>query len=375
MASEEDKRRLVERFKKASRHVLSREAELQQKQQQKRRHAERQRAPRERDDWRGDDEPETFAKIQRAARVRPPAPHTVPVDLPRGLVTAVHQGRVELDRGPARVAHRLLLEPGFHLVVGDEVACEPTDGPWRIVAVLPRRSWLARPDPGNEHRELLLAANVDFGVITAAVQDPPLRPGLIDRLLLALARGHVSPLLCVNKVDLLDAAEQAQLDATLQPYVDQGVPVLRCSASSGAGMLELREALRGRTCVFVGHSGVGKSSLLNALDPDGARSTGAVREHDGRGRHTTSASSLRQLAEGTRVIDTPGIRAFGLAALTRSELGAAFPELLRLAERCRFSDCSHAHEPDCAVRAAVASGSVGAARFAEYLRLLGEVED
>lgn len=374
MASAEDKRRLVERFSKAARHVLTREEELQQKQRHKQRQAQRQRAPRDRDDWRGDDEPETFAKIQRAAKARPPAPQAVPADLPRALVTAVHQSRVELDCGPARIAHRLLLDPRFQLVVGDEVACEPTDGPFRIVAVRPRRSWLLRPDPGNAQRELLLAANVDLGVITAAVQDPPLRPGLIDRLLLALQRGHVSPLLCINKVDLLDAAAQAQLDATLQPYVDQGVAVLCCSASSGRGLPELREALRGRTCVFVGHSGVGKSSLLNALDPDGARATGAVREHDGRGRHTTSASSLRLLADGTRVIDTSGIRAFGLAALQRDELAAAFPELAPLARQCRFGDCSHAHEPDCAVRAAVAAGSIGAARFAAYLRLLGEVE-
>lgn len=122
--------------------------------------------------------------------------------------------------------------------------------------------------------------------------------------------------------------------------------------------------------MFAGHSGVGKSSLLNALD-QGSRAIGDVREYDGKGRHTTTSSSLQTLADGTRVIDTPGIRSLGLEQLSRDELRAAFPDLQAFARVCRFGDCSHAHEPDCAVRAAVGSGRLSAARLSSWLRLIG----
>jgi ribosome biogenesis GTPase len=374
MASEEDKQRQLARFRKQMRHLTSRDEELQRKQQAKARRA--QQPKRQRDEWSEDDAGETFAKMRRAAATpRAGGARAVPDDLPRATVTAVHHARVDLDFAPARVAPRLLLDPRFRLVVGDEVAFERTDGPARVVALLPRRSFLARPDPGNAHKELLLAANVDVAVIVASVQDPPLRPGLIDRFLLALQRGSVAPLLCVNKVDLLDDAGRAALAAMLLPYVEQSVPVLHCSASTGQGVDELRAQLRARTCVFVGHSGVGKSSLLNAIDPEGGRSVGSVRAGDGRGRHTTAASSLRQLGDGTRVIDTPGIRAFGFDRLSVQELRDGFPELLPFAAGCRFADCTHAHEPACAVRAAVAAGQLSAVRFGSYLRLLAGMDE
>ena len=243
----------------------------------------------------------------------------------------------------------------------------------RIEGVVPRRSCLARSDPGNPHRELAIAANVDVAVIVAAAVDPPLRPGLVDRFLLGLERGGIDPVVCVNKVDLLDAEGARELEGLLVPYVELGLDVVRCSAAEGAGVDELRSLLRAKTCVFVGHSGVGKSSLLNALDPGGERSTGDVRAYDGRGRHTTTSSSLRELADGTCVIYTPGVRSFGLAQLTLPELRAAFPELEELASSCRFPDCTHVHEPDCAVEAALEEGRLHAARVDSYRRLAGEL--
>ncbi|MBK8096032.1 MAG: ribosome small subunit-dependent GTPase A [Planctomycetes bacterium] len=369
-SSEEDRRKQVARFKKQSKHWLTREQELQQQQQAKARKAGR--IKQRHDDWSADDDdPAVFEKIARPGRERPrPALSPAAIEgLPRGTVTAVHAGRVEIDFAPARLASAMVNDPEQRLAVGDEVAFEVTDGPPRIVARLPRRSVLARPDPGNEHRELVLAANVDLVVIVVAAADPPLRPGLIDRFLLALQRGGAAPLLCVNKVDLLDDAGRARLALMLQPYEELAVPVIRCSASAGLGIDELQARLRGRTCVFAGHSGVGKSSLLNAIDPAGGRATGAVRDFDGKGRHTTTAAMMRQLSDGTRVIDTPGIRALGLQELTRDELQAAFADLQAFAGGCRFADCSHAHEPDCAVRAAVAAGRLSAARHGSWLRL------
>jgi ribosome biogenesis GTPase len=357
-------------------HWLGRDEEQRRKQQAKaRRAAQRRERPRPSRQWDAADDGEVFEKIVRrggAAPARRNATADRTANLPRATVVAVHHGRVDLDVGAsARVAGRLFLDPEFRLAVGDEVAFTATEGPPRIEALLPRRSWLARPDPGNSHRDLVLAANVDVAVITVAVADPPLRPGLIDRFLLALAHGGVAPAVCANKVDLL--ADATELGRVLAPYAELQVPVFPCSATRQSGLAALRAHLAGKACVFVGHSGVGKSSLLNALDPDGARSIGAVRDHDGKGRHTTAWSSLRQLADGTRIIDTPGIRALGLDRLDSDQVRAGFPELAT-AGACRFTDCGHQQEPDCAVRAAAASGRIPAARYASYLRILQSLE-
>ncbi|MGB3966457.1 MAG: ribosome small subunit-dependent GTPase A, partial [Planctomycetota bacterium] len=287
-----------------------------------------------------------------------------------GTVTAVHRNGIEIDGQPARLGSDLVLDPGMRPVVGDEVGFVSTDGPPRAVSVLPRRTVIARPDPGNPHARLVLAANVDVAVIVVAARDPAPRPGLIDRYLVALHRSGIEALVTANKIDLLDADGRAALAGLLAPYPELGVAVLRCSADTGEGMDLLRERLRGRTAVFLGHSGVGKSSLLNALDPQGQRRIGDVRAYDGKGRHTTTGAAMRRLSDGLAVIDTPGVREFGLAALTPAELGEAFPEFAPHAGGCRHRDCSHLHEPLCGVRAAVAAGHVPAARYASYLRML-----
>lgn len=367
-SSEEDRRRLQARFGRQSKHVLTHEEELQRKQQAKASKAARSlRRPARRDAT--DDDPAPFERIRAPERRRPRVLAAAVDSLPRGIVTAVHAGRLEVDFAPARLATHLIVDPEQRLAVGDEVAIETTAGPCRVVARLPRRSVITRPDPGNAHRELVLAANVDLAVIVVAAVDPPLRPGLIDRFLVVLQRGGVAPLVFVNKVDLLDEVRRREVARTLQPYEELGVPVVMGSASSRVGTEELARRIHGRTCVFVGHSGVGKSSLMNLLDPSGSRAIGPVRASDGRGRHTTTSSALRQLVDGTRVIDTPGIRAVGLGEVSPAELQAAFADLQAFAGGCRFGDCGHANEPDCAVRAAVAAGRLPAARFASWLRL------
>lgn len=380
MASEQDKERLRRRAHKQMRHLISREEELQRRQAGKARRAAGQRPPppRAHGEWDEEDDPgEPFAPMRRQRR-RPaarPDSGPVPVDLPQATVTAVHQGRVDLDGVPARIGTRLLLDRAFRLVVGDRVVFQPTAGPPRVVGVLPRRSVLSRPDPGNPHRTLVLVANVDLAVIVVAAADPPLRPGLIDRYLLALAEGGVAPLVCVNKVDLLPSAADPDLQAQLSPYRDLAVPLVCCSAGTGAGIAELRGHLRGRTCVFVGHSGVGKSSLLNAMDPAGDRAVGDVQVRTGKGRHTTTGSQLWDLGDDTRVIDTPGIRAFGLDGLAPEQVRVGFADLAALARDCRFADCWHGDEPGCAVRAAAAADAAIGARHASYRRILASLAD
>ena len=214
----------------------------------------------------------------------------------------------------------------------------------RIEEVLPRRTVLSRADPGNPHLQRIIAANIDVVVNVVSLKSPPLRPGLIDRYLIATGRSGAEPLLCVNKIDLLENAEELH---PVRSFQAAGVPVILCSAATGEGIGQFLEALAGKLCVFAGHSGVGKSSLLNALDPELDLITGAVSAGNDKGRHTTTSSALYHLPGGAIVIDTPGIREFalwdadrarGLRVLSRPppHTPAPFP-----------SDCSHSHEPGC----------------------------
>jgi ribosome small subunit-dependent GTPase A len=287
------------------------------------------------------------------------------------------------------------------LCVGDRVEFRHTADERRerdeLVRVLPRRTVLLRREPRTRTMRAV-AANVDAVVIVVSVVSPPLHPRLIDRYLIAIEHSWVDrtratetaladapdpaqPVIAVNKVDLLDtlpkherAAELARLDA----YRAMGVPVVECSAARAHGLDDLRRALAGKTVVLVGHSGVGKSSLANALDPRLGARVGAIGTAANRGTHTTTTAQMYELAgvdglPGFRVIDTPGIRSFGLDDLSEAELRDSFPELRALRRSCRFNDCTHTHEPDCAVRDAVDAGTLHPERYETYRRLLEEI--
>lgn len=260
------------------------------------------------------------------------------------------------------------------LAVGDEVVVERLGDSHRVNAVLPRRSLLSRADPHLPRRRRAIAANIDLVVVVIAAKAPPLHPRLIDRYLVAAQDSGARPLLVVNKIDLLDAEERHATMARLQPYRSLGLPVLPCSAAGDEGLETVREELAGRTCVFVGQSGVGKSSLLNALG--GSAATGAVRDGDGRGRHTTTGSALHELPGDIRVIDTPGIRRFTLDGADPTTIAAGFAEFASHAAECRYRDCTHTHEPGCAVRRAVAAGTIPRSRYVSYRKLLlGDGDD
>ncbi|MBI5705550.1 MAG: ribosome small subunit-dependent GTPase A [Armatimonadetes bacterium] len=260
---------------------------------------------------------------------------------------------------------------GHRLAVGDLAHIADFGGNLKVVGLEPRRTKLARPDVANPHLERVIVANVDTVCIVVSVASPPLHPRLIDRYLIAIQHGGADPLLIVNKVDLLSGEElESELEKAV-PYAALDVPIYACSTQSGEGLDALRGALAGRTCAFVGHSGVGKSSLVNALFPDLKAKVGDLMSGYGRGAHTTSTSSLFEVGGGTRLIDTPGIRSFGLGKMSLAELLICFPEFE--AYRCKFRDCTHHHEPGCGVKAALASGAGSGERYQTYLRLLGEV--
>ncbi len=258
---------------------------------------------------------------------------------------------------------RLRCRPLYDLAIGDNVLFSPDRR--RVEQILPRRTALSRADPHNPHLERVLAANIDVVVNVVSLKNPPLRPGLIDRYLIAIAKSGADPLVCVNKLDLLAARDDLE---PLRRYQEIGVNVVFCSAATGHGLEELAALLAGKVCVFTGHSGVGKSSLLNALDSRLELTTGTVSDANEKGRHTTTGSAMYELPNGAVVIDTPGIREFGLWEVSSSDLRACYPEFA--AYRCAFSDCTHTHEPHCAVKAAVAAGEIPNVRYASYIRLL-----
>ncbi len=266
---------------------------------------------------------------------------------------------------------------------GDRVRFEVKDDGSRMIhSVQPRTTFLARPDPHNARRQRVIAANIDTVVNVVSVKNPPLRPRLIDRYLIAITEGGAKPLICVNKVDLIGESELVEELRCLDAYRDLGVETVLCSTRDGRGLDELRARLRGGLAVFVGHSGVGKSTILKRLvhtvegadiDLDGIRTADV--SHHGTGRHTTRLATLYELGEGTAIVDTPGIREFGLWNLDDETLRSYFPEFEELAVSCKFNDCSHSHEPNCAVRDAARDGRISAARLDTYLRIREELRE
>ncbi|MBR6853940.1 MAG: ribosome small subunit-dependent GTPase A [Fibrobacter sp.] len=240
-----------------------------------------------------------------------------------------------------------------------------------VVRVLPRKSELKRPGPRDSfYKQQTLAANIDQVVIVASVTQPEFNYGFMDRFLLAANLNDLPFVLVLTKMDLLPNGE-TDLSNDIRDFmkiVDKVIPV---SVKNGDGLDVLRNELLGKSSVFSGMSGVGKSTLINELVPHAELRTGDVRERDGKGRHTTTSSSLFDFPGGGYVIDTPGIRSIGLMDLEPETLAKIFPGFFEGDHfTCKFSNCKHLKEPGCAVRAAVESGKISEARYASYLRIL-----
>jgi ribosome biogenesis GTPase len=260
-------------------------------------------------------------------------------------------------------------------VIGDRVRFTPgVDGSGSIVEVLPRRNKISRPAPsgGASGREQVLMANLDRLWVVASLDQPPLNLAFVDRILAAARHQGVAAGLVLNKLDLPGAGDPTPVAAL---YESLGYPVRPCSARDGRGVGTLREDFAGRIGVLVGLSGVGKSSLVKALEPGLELRTAAVGERSGQGRHTTTVSRLYPLANGGYLADTPGMRSFGLWGMLQGELSDAFVDFDAHAPRCRFRDCLHQAEPDCAVREAVERGEVEEGRYRRYLGLLEELPE
>jgi ribosome biogenesis GTPase len=305
-------------------------------------------------------------------RVRTDAGETIDASL-RGRLKKVDVGR-RAD-GSIRRDTVDAAEQTLKLAVGDVVTLErdERDEVWTIRDILPRRSRLARRAPGGGRGERVVAANVDQVVVVFAAAKPEPHPRMLDRFLVIAEGNDLAARVVINKVDLV-AVDNVRTQFT--DYERAGYAVHYTSVKAKVGLGELHDVLRGRTSVLTGPSGVGKSSLINALYPGLDLRVGTISESVNKGRHTTVGGYAHPLPdmEGGFVVDTPGLREVGLWSLPPEVLDRCFPEFRPLIPRCRFADCQHAAEPECAVRAAVEQGLVSAARYESYRKLRAELE-
>jgi ribosome biogenesis GTPase / thiamine phosphate phosphatase len=265
-----------------------------------------------------------------------------------------------------------------NVVVGDLVMLQRTgtapnpESEGVIEELLPRRTRLSRASPGGAKREQVLMANLESLFVVMATHQPDFNPRLLDRFLVASSFNRLDAVICLNKCDLVDA-EAAQV--MLAPYQTAGYPTLLLSATSGVGLDGLLEVMTGKMSLFLGPSGVGKSSLLAAIQSGLELATRTISQATGKGRHATSYTELHKLDGGGYVADSPGVREFGLWGMEERDLPICFPEFHPWLGNCRFPDCSHSHEPDCGLKEAVEAGEINSGRYESYLRILESIRE
>jgi ribosome biogenesis GTPase / thiamine phosphate phosphatase len=293
--------------------------------------------------------------------------HTLP-----GLIVRSQSGFFEIDTQAGRVVAKVRgrlkksRQQSDLAVVGDRVRIRLVgDGTATIESVEPRIRVLSRRDPGRPIEQVIVA-NPDQAVFVLACVDPDPNLRTLDRLLVAAERGGIPAVICANKLDLVHKGDAREF---FSDYPRLGYPVIFTSATTGTGIKELRNALRGRLSVLAGPSGVGKTSLLNRLEPGLGRRTMEVSQATREGKHTTVFAELLPLSGGGHIVDTPGLKAFALWDIEPEEVDAYFPEIRGLVGGCAFSDCSHTHEPGCAVVQAVERGDISPQRYDSYLRI------
>jgi ribosome biogenesis GTPase / thiamine phosphate phosphatase len=290
----------------------------------------------------------------------------------QGLSSTVQAADGQLYRCATRRLLKTLSTDQRHVVAaGDRVMFRPAPGNQGLIErIEPRYGILSRATRGRQHT---IVANVDQLLIVSSAAEPYMKPNLIDRFLVSAEKNKIRPLIIINKVDLVDRASLQPISGV---YSQMGYRVLLVSAATGFGIDRLRRALTGRASAVAGQSGVGKSSLLNAVEPDWKLRVADVSDETQKGRHTTTTARLLPLACGGYVIDTPGIRQFQLWDVVREEVAGYYRDLRPFVNKCRFPDCTHTHEAACAVKDAVADGWLDARRYESYCHLFaGDVGD
>lgn len=300
---------------------------------------------------------------------------SIPEEGTPGRVFGIDPEGVEVDANGVR--YRCRIKGSFKkdpsdtknlIAVGDFVRFDPET--LQIIGIEPRYSILSRADNLRQRKEQLIAVNLDRVFITASILSPPLKPALLDRYILAARKGNMEPVIVINKIDLLETPEEkALLEEYKALYEKLGILFLAVSAETGEGMEGLRQAMQGKTSVFSGQSGTGKSSLIN-LVTKADLPTGPVTVKTEKGSHTTTRARLLPLEGGGCCIDTPGIRSFGVWDVKPEDIAKYFPEIEAAAKLCKFRGCSHTCEPDCAVLQEIENDTISPIRLASYFGLL-----
>jgi len=262
------------------------------------------------------------------------------------------------------------------LAVGDEVEIEmENEGENSVVItkIHERRNYINRKSPKANHQHHIVAANLDQSLMVATLKEPKTSQGFIDRFLVASEMYHVKPIIVFNKADLYKKKEQEKYEAWRAMYKAIGYTIILTSAKENTGIAELKELLKNKTTLISGHSGVGKSSLLNALLPELNLRTQDVSGWSGKGMHTTTFAEMFDIPGGGRIIDTPGIREFGVVGISKQELSHYFPEMRDRLNDCQFNNCLHINEPGCAIKEAVANGEITEDRYISYYNILESV--
>ncbi len=282
----------------------------------------------------------------------------------RGLVSVVQASDGKTYHCALRRLLKTLETDQRHVVaVGDQVQFRPDREKGLIERIEPRRGVLSRTSRDRQH---VLVANVEKMVIVASAAEPDLKPHLIDRFLVAAEQAEIEPVICINKIDLI---EPGSLQPMVGVYAQMGYEVLQVSATSGLNLTRLCDTLHDCASVVVGQSGVGKSSLLNVIEPGLGLRVGTVSRETQKGRHTTTTARLISLSIGGFIVDTPGIRQFALWDITPEEVAGLFRDIRPYVTYCRFPNCTHTHEADCAVKASVADGRLDARRYESYCHM------
>ncbi|HYC28938.1 MAG TPA: ribosome small subunit-dependent GTPase A, partial [Chitinophagaceae bacterium] len=264
------------------------------------------------------------------------------------------------------------------VAVGDEVelVLEGGDeGTAVITEIHGRRNYINRQSPKGKHQHHIVAANLDQSMLIATLREPRTSQGFIDRFLIACEAYHVPAVIVFNKADLYRKKESDQFGFLKEMYEDVGYNVVLCSTKEGTGLDDIKEMLRGKITLLSGHSGVGKSSFINYLLPELKIKTQDVSGWSGKGIHTTTFAEMYDLPFGGRIIDTPGMREFGLVDISRQELSHYFPEMRELLNNCQFNNCLHLEEPGCAVKNALEEGKIFPERYFSYCNIFDSIEE
>ena len=263
------------------------------------------------------------------------------------------------------------------VAVGDEVEVEIEDEAEKtamITAIHPRHNYINRQSPRQKHQHHIVASNLDQSLLVATLKEPRTSQGFIDRFLVASEMFHVKALIVFNKSDLFKQKEQEKFEQMKAMYETVGYKVFLTSTKENTGIEQLKEELKNKTTLISGHSGVGKSSLLNVIFPDMNLKTQGISGWSGKGQHTTTFAEMFDLSFGGRIIDTPGMREFGLVDISKQEVSHYFPEMRVRLNDCQFNNCLHVNEPGCAIKDAVRDGGISEDRYVSYVNIMESIE-